>query len=92
VDNGEEFTYTGSGGRELSGNKRVDEQSSDQTLTSSNTAIAKNCYAKFDDKKGGNAGADWKKGKEIRVVRGKSKKKKMVNQYEPKEGNRYDGI
>ena len=53
VDNGEEFTYTGSGGRDLSGNKRTAEQSSDQELTKVNAAIAKNCYAKFDNKNGG---------------------------------------
>ena len=88
VDDGEEFTYTGSGGRDLSGNKRTAEQSSDQTLTKVNAAIAKNCHSKFDDKKGGDAGKDWKKGKEIRVVRGKSKKKKHENKYAPAEGNR----
>lgn len=36
VDNGDEFEYTGSGGRDLSGNKRTAEQSSDQKLTKSN--------------------------------------------------------
>lgn len=36
VDNGDEFFYTGSGGRDLSGNKRVAEQSSDQQLTNMN--------------------------------------------------------
>ena len=88
VDDGEEFTYTGSGGRDLSGNKRTAEQSSDQTLTKVNAAIAKNCHAKFDAVNGGDAGKDWKKGKEIRVVRGKSKKKKHENKFAPAEGNR----
>ena len=88
VDEGEEFTYTGSGGRDLSGNKRTAEQSSDQTLTKVNAAIAMNCYAEFDAKHGGDAGEDWKKGKEIRVVRGKSKKKKHENKFAPAEGNR----
>ena len=46
---------------DLSGNKRTAEKSSDQTLTKVNAAIAKN-------------GKDWKEGKKIRVVRGKSKK------------------
>ena len=32
-DNGEYFTYTGSGGRDLTGNKRTAGQSSDQLLT-----------------------------------------------------------
>lgn len=36
VDNGEEFIYTGSGGRDLSGNKRTAEQSCDQKLTKMN--------------------------------------------------------
>ena len=45
-DNGETFTYTGSGGRDLSGNKRTAEQSHDQTFEKSNLAIAVNCAAK----------------------------------------------
>nr|CAD7446560.1 unnamed protein product [Timema bartmani] len=36
VDNGDEFWYTGSGGRDLSGNKRTAAQSSDQKLTRMN--------------------------------------------------------
>ncbi|OCT97357.1 hypothetical protein XELAEV_180095806mg, partial [Xenopus laevis] len=35
-DNGNEFTYTGSGGRDLSGNKRTAEQSCDQKLSNMN--------------------------------------------------------
>ena len=35
-DNGDSFTYTGAGGRDLSGNKRTAEQSCDQKLTSTN--------------------------------------------------------
>ncbi len=35
-DNGEEFTYSGSGGRDLSGNKRTAKQSMDQKLTAMN--------------------------------------------------------
>ena len=35
-DDGETFTYTGSGGRDLSGNKRTAEQSCDQVLTRMN--------------------------------------------------------
>ena len=42
VDNGEEFTYTGSGGRDLSGNKRTNDQGFHQTLTWDNAAIAEN--------------------------------------------------
>lgn len=36
VDNGGEFIYTGSGGRDLSGNKRLNKQSCDQVLTRMN--------------------------------------------------------
>lgn len=36
VDNGDEFLYTGSGGRNLSGNKRTAKQSSHQELTQKN--------------------------------------------------------
>lgn len=86
VDDGEEFTYTGSGGRDLSGNKRTAPQSSDQELTRQNGAIARNCKAKFDDKKGGDAGDKWKEGLPIRVVRGYKGKKH--SKYAPDEGCR----
>ena len=56
----------GSGGRDLSGNKRTAPQSSNQELTRTNAAIAKNCNAKFNDKDGADAGEAWKKGKPIR--------------------------
>ena len=36
IDNGDSFYYTGSGGRDLTGNKRTAEQSCDQTLTRMN--------------------------------------------------------
>ena len=36
MDNGDSFYYTGSGGRDLSGNKRTAGQSCDQTLTRMN--------------------------------------------------------
>lgn len=90
VDDGDEFTYTGSGGRDLSGNKRTAPQSSDQELTRTNAAIARNCNAKFDDKNGGDAGDKWRKGKPIRVVRGYKGKKH--SKFAPEEGCRYDGI
>ena len=35
-DNGEEFYYTGAGGRDLSGNKRTADQSCNQELTRTN--------------------------------------------------------
>lgn len=35
-DNGDSFWYTGSGGRDLSGNKRTSVQSCDQLLTKTN--------------------------------------------------------
>jgi len=92
VDNGETFTYTGSGGRDLSGNKRTAEQSSDQTLDRTNAALALSCFTKDNklDDKGSDAGDDWKKGKPIRVLRGYKGAKH--SKYAPKEGCRYDGI
>ncbi|GAB1600400.1 E3 ubiquitin-protein ligase UHRF1-like [Argonauta hians] len=88
VDNGDEFTYTGSGGRDLSGNKRTAEQSCDQTLTRYNKALARNCNAALDDKKGAEA-KDWRAGRAVRVVR--SSKGRKHSKYAPLEGNRYDG-
>lgn len=35
-DRGDEFTYTGSGGKNLAGNKRIGSPSADQTLTNMN--------------------------------------------------------
>lgn len=35
-DRGDEFTYTGSGGKNLAGNKRIGAPSADQTLTNMN--------------------------------------------------------
>ncbi|KAH9513390.1 E3 ubiquitin-protein ligase uhrf1 [Bulinus truncatus] len=89
ADDGEEFYYTGSGGRDLSGNKRTAEQSCDQTLTRMNKALAKNCNAPLDNKKGAEA-KDWKGGKPVRVVR--NCKGRKHSKYAPEEGNRYDGI
>ena len=79
----------GSGGRDLSGNKRTAEQSFDQTLTKSNAAIAVSCNAKFNDVEGAES-SDWKKGKPIRVCR--SFKFKKHSKFAPDVGVRYDGI
>uniref|UniRef100_A0A2K6FCP5 E3 ubiquitin-protein ligase UHRF n=1 Tax=Propithecus coquereli TaxID=379532 RepID=A0A2K6FCP5_PROCO len=89
VDNGNSFTYTGSGGRDLSGNKRTAEQSCDQKLTNTNRALALNCFAPINDKKGAEA-KDWRSGKPVRVVR--NVKGGKNSKYAPAEGNRYDGI
>uniref|UniRef100_A0A8B9RLX8 E3 ubiquitin-protein ligase UHRF n=1 Tax=Astyanax mexicanus TaxID=7994 RepID=A0A8B9RLX8_ASTMX len=89
VDDGNEFTYTGSGGRDLSGNKRTAEQSCDQKLTNMNRALALNCNAPVNDKDGAEA-KDWKAGKPVRVVR--SSKGRKHSKYSPEDGNRYDGI
>uniref|UniRef100_A0A8C9X0J2 E3 ubiquitin-protein ligase UHRF n=1 Tax=Sander lucioperca TaxID=283035 RepID=A0A8C9X0J2_SANLU len=89
VDDGNEFTYTGSGGRDLSGNKRTAEQSCDQTLTHMNRAVALNCNVPVNDKNGAEA-KNWKAGKPVRVVR--SCKGRKHSKYSPEEGNRYDGI
>jgi len=89
TDDGDEFTYTGSGGRDLSGNKRTAEQSFDQTLTKTNRALAKNCDCPVDNKTGGKA-KDWKKGLPLRVIR--SYKFAKHSEYAPEDGIRYDGI
>ncbi|KAJ8737282.1 hypothetical protein PYW07_000553 [Mythimna separata] len=91
VDYGNEFTYTGSGGRDLSGNKRTAEQSCDQTLTRENKALARNCAVSQVNEEGGDAGDDWRSGKPVRVVRS-YKMLKHFPKYAPKEGIRYDGI
>lgn len=84
-DHGYEFTYTGSGGRDLSGNKRTAAQSFDQTLTKSNAAIAVSCNAEFNDEKG-NESTDWQDGKPIRVCR--SWKFQKHSKFAPDEGVR----
>ncbi|XP_040146581.1 E3 ubiquitin-protein ligase UHRF1 isoform X1 [Ictidomys tridecemlineatus] len=89
VDHGNFFTYTGSGGRDLSGNKRTAEQSCDQKLTNTNRALALNCSAPINDRVGAEA-KDWRSGKPVRVVR--NMKGGKHSKYAPAEGNRYDGI
>ncbi|XP_047388500.1 E3 ubiquitin-protein ligase UHRF1 [Sciurus carolinensis] len=89
VDHGNFFTYTGSGGRDLSGNKRTAEQSCDQKLTNTNRALALNCSAPINDQEGAEA-KDWRSGKPVRVVR--NMKGGKHSKYAPAEGNRYDGI
>ncbi|NXS53377.1 UHRF1 ligase, partial [Brachypteracias leptosomus] len=89
IDHGNSFTYTGSGGRDLSGNKRTAEQSCDQKLTNMNRALALNCSAPINDKNGAEA-KDWRAGKPVRVVR--NVKGGKHSKYAPVEGNRYDGI
>ncbi|CAG8500005.1 11648_t:CDS:1 [Paraglomus brasilianum] len=91
VDNGDEFTYTGSGGRDLkTGNKRTAKQDSDQTLTRANLYLAQTCDTPVNDKVGAVA-KNWKKSKPIRVVRS-YKLAKHNPKYAPKEGHRYDGL
>ncbi|NWU82752.1 UHRF1 ligase, partial [Onychorhynchus coronatus] len=89
IDHGNSFTYTGSGGRDLSGNKRTAEQSCDQKLTNMNRALALNCSAPINEKHGAEA-KDWRAGKPVRVVR--NVKGGKHSKYAPVEGNRYDGI
>ncbi|XP_072032626.1 E3 ubiquitin-protein ligase UHRF1-like [Amphiura filiformis] len=88
-DCGDYFYYTGSGGRDLSGNKRTAEQSCDQKLTKMNQALARNCAAPINNKQG-NEAKDWKAGKPVRVIR--SCKGRKHSKYAPEEGNRYDGL
>lgn len=87
-DNGDSFTYTGSGGRDLSGNKRTAEQSCDQLLTRMNRALALNCNTAINET--GAVAKDWKGGKPVRVIR--NAKGRKHSKFAPEEGNRYDGI
>ena len=52
-------------------------------------ALARNCNAALDEKKGAEA-KDWRAGKPVRVVR--NCKGRKHSKYAPEEGNRYDGI
>ncbi|XP_065321408.1 E3 ubiquitin-protein ligase UHRF1-like [Gordionus sp. m RMFG-2023] len=88
-DFGDEFYYTGSGGRDLSGNKRTAVQSCDQKLTKYNKSLAKNCDCPLNDNIGGEAN-NWRAGLPLRVVR--NYKARKFSKFSPKEGNRYDGI
>jgi len=88
-DMGDEFFYTGSGGRDLSGNKRTNDQSFDQELTKANKGLAQNCDAPVNLE--GAEAKDWKKGIPVRVTRG-WKLRKHAPEYAPEAGFRYDGI
>ncbi|XP_072402002.1 E3 ubiquitin-protein ligase UHRF1-like [Diabrotica undecimpunctata] len=88
IDQGDEFIYTGSGGRDLSGNKRVNKQSMDQEFKRGNMALAVNCNAPLD--KNGAEATDWRAGLPVRVVR--KGNPKINSKYSPKDGLRYDGI
>ncbi|KAJ2629799.1 hypothetical protein H4R22_003101 [Coemansia sp. RSA 1290] len=91
VDQGEEFIYTGSGGYDLSGNKRQAKvQTFDQELTRGNRSLALACAAPINEDTGATA-KDWKLSSPIRVCRS-YKVAKMHPQYAPKEGVRYDGL
>lgn len=52
-------------------------------------ALALNCSAPINDRKGAEA-KDWRAGKPVRVVR--NVKGRKHSKYAPTEGNRYDGI
>ncbi|KAJ2523077.1 hypothetical protein GGI11_001559 [Coemansia sp. RSA 2049] len=91
TDCGEEFIYTGSGGYDLSGNKRMAKvQTFDQELTRQNRSLALACAAPVDEKNGGKAN-DWKQSSPIRVCRS-FKIAKLHPKFAPKEGVRYDGL
>uniref|UniRef100_A0A914W973 RING-type E3 ubiquitin transferase n=1 Tax=Plectus sambesii TaxID=2011161 RepID=A0A914W973_9BILA len=91
-DKGDEIIYTGSGGRDLGGNKRVSHQSFDQVLKKANYGLAASCYPFKVNAEGGDAEDDWRKSNPIRVVRGTNKPTKKIDPFMPKKGFRYDGI
>ena len=94
TDMGDEFYYTGSGGRDLSGNKRTGDPSEDQKFDRQNLALAMCVEGNWSVKKpppaAGLQAKNWKAGKQIRVSRGYKFKKH--SKYAPDEGYRYDGI
>ncbi|KAJ1898919.1 hypothetical protein LPJ81_004240 [Coemansia sp. IMI 209127] len=91
TDNGDEFIYTGSGGYDLSGNKRMGRvQTFDQELTRQNRSLALACSTPVDEKIGGEA-KDWKQSSPIRVCRS-YKLSKQHPRFAPREGVRYDGM
>ena len=76
-DEGEWFLYTGSGGRDLSGNKRTNkEQAFDQKFESSNKALLTSCAA----------------GLPVRVVRSLKEKRSAYAPTDAEWGLRYDGV
>ncbi|KAJ2702823.1 hypothetical protein FB645_004132 [Coemansia sp. IMI 203386] len=90
-DHGDWFYYTGSGGYDLSGNKRqAKQQAFDQELTRQNKSLALACAAPIDEIKGSEA-EDWTQSSPIRVCRS-YKAAKMHPEYAPAEGVRYDGL
>ncbi|CAD5122943.1 DgyrCDS11338 [Dimorphilus gyrociliatus] len=88
-DFGDTFIFTGSGGRDLSGNKRCAQQSKDQEFSGCNLALARNCYALLSEN-GGDAQDNWKYGNPVRVFRSYKSSKQSI--YAPSFGIRYDGI
>lgn len=96
ADRGDELEFTGSGGNDLSGNKRNAPQTMNQTMEGrrgqGNKWLAQCCKCQFTEE-GGDSGDRWRDGKPIRVMRGFAKtKKKESNPFDPPEGYRYDGI
>ena len=93
-DHGDEIIYTGSGGRDLSGNKRTATNTTDQKLTGANKNLTLNCVAHrkcprcTKDRGCDECRARWREGKPIRVCRSE----KLHNEFSPAEGLRYDGI
>lgn len=85
VDNGEDFIYTGAGGRDAR-NVAV----ADQELTRQNLALAMSCAAPLNKTEGAEA-SQWHVGRPIRVLRS-AKLKKQESRFAPENGHRYDGI
>ncbi|KAI8144779.1 PUA-like domain-containing protein [Fennellomyces sp. T-0311] len=86
-DRGDEVVYTGSGGRDASG-----QQTFDQTLDRRNMLLAKCCAADVNSIDGADAGENWRQGVPIRVIRGAGVARHDDASYCPAEGYRYDGV
>ena len=94
VDHGDEILYTGSGGKDLSGNKRNGVPTFDQVLTRCNLAMTlngvchKDCPRCTETRACDECRARWREGMPIRVCRSA----KLHSQYAPRVGLRYDGL
>lgn len=87
-DFGDYFFYTGSGGRDLSGNKRTADQSFDQELSRTNLALALTMNMPICQE--GAVAKNWKNSSPVRVIR--SYKLAKESKFAPKVGIRYDGL
>ncbi|TVU18687.1 hypothetical protein EJB05_34798, partial [Eragrostis curvula] len=90
-DHGEWFLYTGSGGRDLSGNKQTNkDQSFDQNFTKLNAALRLSCLRGYPVRVVRTSDYCFKNFLSLQCLDRSSKEKR--SSYAPESGLRYDGI